>query len=56
MKKWFGGRRFETDLGVISETKVYFEGLGKDYYKEGIKKLQHRYTKCVALKGDYVGK
>lgn len=56
MKKWLGGRRFKTDLEVISETKSYFEGLGKDYYKEGIKKLEHRLTKCIALKGDYVEK
>lgn len=56
MKIWLGGQRFSTNSEVISETKAYFEDLGKDYYKEGIKKLQHRLTKCIALKGDYVEK
>lgn len=56
MKKCIGKQRFEADLEVIFETKAYFEGRGKDYFKEWIKKLQYRLTKCIALQDDYVEK
>ncbi|EFN64612.1 hypothetical protein EAG_12007, partial [Camponotus floridanus] len=28
----------------------------RSYYTEGIKKLEHRWSKCIELKGDYVEK
>jgi len=31
---------------------VYFEGLETSYFSEGIKKLEHRWTKYVELQGD----
>jgi hypothetical protein len=30
--------------------------LEESYYCEGIKKLEHRWTKCTDLEGDYVEK
>ncbi|EFN74510.1 hypothetical protein EAG_08659, partial [Camponotus floridanus] len=41
---------------IIAETDAYFGGLSKSYYTEGIKKLEHRWSKCIELKGDYVEK
>ncbi|KAG5318815.1 SETMR methyltransferase, partial [Acromyrmex heyeri] len=33
--------------------KQAFEGLGKLYYSDGLKKLENRWIKCIELKGDY---
>ncbi|GBP03932.1 Histone-lysine N-methyltransferase SETMAR [Eumeta japonica] len=56
LKKWLGGKRFESNEEVITETNAYFESLEKIYYLEGIKKLEKRWTKCIELNGDYVEK
>ncbi|GBP28527.1 Histone-lysine N-methyltransferase SETMAR [Eumeta japonica] len=42
LKKWLGGKRFESNEEVITETNAYFESLEKTYYLEGIKKLEKR--------------
>lgn len=56
MKKWLGGKRFAANEEVISETEAYFAEFEKSYFCDGLKKLEHRWTKCVELKGDYVEK
>lgn len=56
LKKWLGGKRFESNEEVITETNAYFESLEKTYYLERIKKLEKRWTTCIELKGDYVEK
>ena len=39
---------------VIAETETYFDEKEKSYYKSGIEKLENRYTRCIALEGNYV--
>ena len=56
LKKWFGGKRFTTREQLIAKTEVYFGGLDKSYYSDGLKKLENRWIKCIELKGDYVEK
>lgn len=56
LKKWLGGRRFATNDEVMTETSHYFEDLEQNYFSEGMKKLESRLDKCIALKGDYVEK
>ena len=56
LKKWLGGKRFESNNEVISQTNAYFDDLNKSYFSEGIKKLEKRLTKCIELNGDYVEK
>lgn len=56
MKKWLAGKRFYSNEEVIAETNAYFTDLDKSYYSEGINKLEHRWTKCISLSGDYVEK
>lgn len=41
---------------VIAATSVYFLHFDKSYYMDGIEKLEHRWTKCIDLKEDYVEK
>jgi len=56
LKKWLGGKRFMSNEEVIDQTKAYFEEFDKSYFLDGLKKLEHRWTKCIELKGDYVEK
>lgn len=56
LKNWLGGRRFASNDEVMTETSHYFSELQQNYFSEGIKKLETRLEKCIALKGDYVEK
>lgn len=56
MKKWLGGKRFSSNEEIIDATNAYFAEFEKSYFLEGLKKLEYRWEKCIALKGDYVEK
>lgn len=56
LKKWLGGKRFESNGEVIAATEAYFKDFEKSYYSKGIEKLENRWTKCIELNGDYVEK
>ena len=56
MKKWLGGKRFANNEEVESAVDGYFEALDGSHYKQGIEAIEHRWEKCVELKGDYVEK
>lgn len=56
LKKHLGGQRFHRNDEVIEAVNSYFEELDESYYSNGIKKLEHRYDKCITLLGDYVEK
>lgn len=54
LKRMLAGKKFKTNEEVIAETEAYFEDKPKEYYKNGIEKLEDRYTRCIALEGNYV--
>lgn len=54
LKRMLAGKKFKTNEEVIAETEAYFEATSKDYYKNGIEKLEERYNRCIALEGNYV--
>ena len=56
MKKSLAGQKFESNEEVIAATEAYFADLEKTYFSDGLKKLEHRWVKCIELKGDYVEK
>ena len=56
LKKWLGRKRFTSNEEVIDQTKAYFEEFDKSYFLDGLKKLEHRWTKCIKLRGDSVEK
>jgi hypothetical protein len=39
---------------AIAAVKGYFADLTKNHYRDGIMELEHRWNKCISLKGDYV--
>ena len=54
LKRMLAGKKFKSNDEVIAETEAYFDEKEKSYYKSGIEKLENRYTRCIALKGNYV--
>ncbi|EGI60951.1 Histone-lysine N-methyltransferase SETMAR, partial [Acromyrmex echinatior] len=56
LKKSLAGQKFQSNEEVIAATEVYFADLEKTYFLDGLKKLEHRWVKCIELKGDYVEK
>ncbi|XP_014480070.1 PREDICTED: odorant receptor 45b-like [Dinoponera quadriceps] len=48
LKKWLGGKKFETNEEVIDAVNEYFEGLDISDYKNDITALEHRYEKCMS--------
>ena len=40
----------------MSAVNGYFEEQDSSYYKKGIELIEHRWEKCIELKGDYVEK
>jgi hypothetical protein len=56
LKKWLGGKRFANNEEVQSAVDGYFAELDYCHYKQGIEAIEHRWEKCIKLKGDYVEK
>ena len=48
------GKRFGFNEEVIFETKAYFKGKDKSFYKKGIENLEKRRDAFITLKGNYV--
>lgn len=56
LKKSLAGKRFGSNEEVIAATEAYFAALEKIYFLDGLKKLEHRWAKCIDREGDYVEK
>jgi hypothetical protein len=56
LKIFLNGRRFSTTEELTAELEGYFAGLEESYFRDGIKALEHHWTKCISLQVDYVGK
>ena len=54
LKKWLGDQRFTNNEEVESAVNGYFEDIAGYHYKKGIKATEHRWEKCVEIKGNYV--
>lgn len=56
LKMFLAGQRFTSDKEVKSAVDAYFADLEESTFLDGIKALEHRWTKCIERSGDYVGK
>ena len=54
LKSHLRGTPFGSNEGVIEAVKEYFGDQENALYFEGIRKLEQRWAKCIALKGDYI--
>ena len=56
LKSHLRGTQFRSNEGVTAAVNEYLDDQEKDFYLEGISKLEQRWTKCIALKGDFIEK
>lgn len=56
LKMFLAGKRFRSNEEAIGAVNAYFDDLKENHFREGIEKLEKRWTKCVDLRGDYVEK
>jgi histone-lysine N-methyltransferase SETMAR len=55
-KLFLAGQRFSSNLETIADVERYFADITNNHYRDGIMALEHRWNKCISLKGDYVEK
>jgi len=56
LKLFLAGQRFSSSQEAIAAVEGHFADLTKNHYRDGIMALEHRWNKCISLKGDYVEK
>jgi hypothetical protein len=56
LKPFLAGQRFSLNQEATAAVEGYFADLTKNHYRDGIMALEHRWNKCICLKGDYVEK
>jgi hypothetical protein len=56
LKLFLAGQRFSSNQEATAAVEDYFADLTKNHYRDGIMALEHRWNKCISLKGDYVEK
>jgi hypothetical protein len=56
LKIFLAGQRFFSNQEVIAAVEGYFAYPTKNHYRDGIMAPEHRWNKCISLKGDYVEK
>jgi len=56
LKHLLAGQFFSSNQEAIAALEGYFADLTKNHYRDGIMALEHRWNKCISLKGDYVEK
>jgi histone-lysine N-methyltransferase SETMAR len=56
LKLFLAGQRFSSNQEAIAAVERYFTNFTKNHYRDGIMALEHRWNKCISLKGDYIKK
>lgn len=56
LKSELRGKRFHSDSDVIAAVEAYLQGQSSSFFSDGLMKLENRWNKCIAVKGDYVEK
>lgn len=56
LKVFLGGQRFSSNEEVKTAVEAYFADLEETTFRDGIKALERRWTKCIERLGDYVEK
>jgi hypothetical protein len=55
-KLFLAVQRFSLNQEAIAAVEGYFADFTKNHYRDGIMALEHRWNKCISLKGDYIEK
>jgi histone-lysine N-methyltransferase SETMAR len=52
LKLFLAGQRFSSNKEGIAAVEKYFAALTKNHHRDRIMALEHRWNKCISLKGD----
>ena len=50
------GLHFRCDEEVVTAVGVWVSGKGPDFFSSGLMALEHRWSKCITLEGNYIEK
>ena len=56
LKTHLRGHHFGNNNEVIHAVEEYLEAQDATFFRDGIAMLEHRWTKCIEVRGDYVEK
>ena len=56
LKKDIRGLHFRSDEEVVAAVKEWVSGKDPDFFSFGLMALEHRWSKCITLEGNYIEK
>ena len=56
LKKDIRGLHFRSDEEVVTALEEWFNGKDPDFFSSGLMALEHRWSKCITLEGNYIEK
>lgn len=56
LKEYLRGTRYDDDYQVMTAVNDWLEDQPQEFFSRGIRALEHRWTKCIEVQGDYVEK
>ena len=55
-KKYIRGLHFRSDEEVLMAVEEWVNGKDPDFFSSGLMAIEHRWTKCITLEGNYIEK
>ena len=56
LKKDIRGLHFRSDEEVVTAVEELVNGKDSDFFRSGLMALEHRWSKCITLEGNYIKK
>ena len=56
LKKDIGVCYFRSDKEVVTAVEEWVSGKDTDFFSSGLMALEHRWSKCITLEGNYIEK
>ena len=56
MKTDIRGRHFRSDEKIVTAVEEWVNGKDPDFFSSGLMALEHRWSKCITLEGNYIEK
>ena len=56
LKKDIRGLHFRSDEEVVTAVEKWVNGKDPDFFSSGLMALEHRWSKCITLEGNYIEK
>lgn len=54
LRKWLLGKRFQSNDDVQKQLDSYFNELSSEFYSKGVQMLEDRWSKCIAINGNFI--